>query len=136
MTLPFTLGKSLTLPEKLLFGKNYEYGFCAPEFYPIPETEIEQAVFQSGVWLPEWERFYLIRCLYSSTNQKNRFLGWKVQLLKDIGNGKELSHPIWAMNEIEEEVLETVLMDKRIFSKEDLEQANTRLKIVSGGKIL
>ncbi|MEC7131331.1 MAG: hypothetical protein VXW68_05620, partial [SAR324 cluster bacterium] len=85
----------------------------------------EQAVFQSGVWLPEWERFYLIRCLYSSTNQKNRFLGWKVQLLKDIGNGKELSHPIWAMNEIEEEVLETVLMDKRIFSKEDLEQANT-----------
>ena len=108
--------------------KKYEYGFCAPEFYPIPETEIEQAVFQSGVWLPEWERFYLIRCLYSSTNQKNRFLGWKVQLLKDIGNGKELSHPIWAMNEIEEEVLETVLMDKRIFSKEDLEQANTPAK--------
>ena len=29
------------------------------------------------------------------------------------------------MNEIEEEVLETVLMNKRIFSKEDLEQANT-----------
>ena len=108
--------------------KNYEYGFCAPEFYPIPETDFEQAVFQSGVWLPEWERFYLIRCLYSSTNQKNRFLGWKVQLLKDIGNGKELSHPIWAMNEIEEEVLETVLMDNRIFSKEDLEQANTPAK--------
>ena len=40
------------------------------------------------------------------------------------------------MNEIEEEVLETVLMDKRIFSKEDLEQANTPAKIVSGGKIL
>ncbi|MGA0223652.1 MAG: o-succinylbenzoate--CoA ligase [bacterium] len=105
--------------------KTYEYGFCAPEFSTIPEIDFEQAVFQSGVWLPEWERFYLIRCLYSSTNQKNRFLGWKVQLLKDIGNGKELSHPIWAMNEIEEEVLETVLMDKRIFSKEDLEQANT-----------
>ena len=89
--------------------------------YPIPETDFEQTVFQSGVWLPEWERFYLIRCLYSSTNQKNQFLGWKVQLLKDIGNGKELSHPIWAMNEIEEVVLENVLMDNIIFSKEDLE---------------
>jgi Predicted signal transduction protein containing a membrane domain, an EAL and a GGDEF domain len=108
--------------------KTYEYGFCAPEFSPIPETDFEQAVFQSGVWLPKWERFYLIRCLYSSTNQKNWFLGWKVQLLKDIGNGKEISHPIWAMNKIEEEVLETVLMDNMIFSKEDLEQANTPAK--------
>ena len=32
------------------------------------------------------------------------------------------------MNEIEEEVLETVLMDNMIFSKEDLEQANTPAK--------
>ena len=108
--------------------KTYEYGFCAPEFSPIPETDFDQAVFQSRVWLPEWQRFYLIRCLYSSTNQKNRFIGWKVQLLKGIENGEELSHPIWDMNETEEKVLETILMDNSIFSKEDLEQANTPAK--------
>ena len=32
------------------------------------------------------------------------------------------------LKEIEEEILETVLMDNRIFSKEDLEQANTPSK--------
>ena len=56
------------------------------------------------------------------------FTLWKVQLLRDIGNGEELSHPIWAMNKIEEEILEIVLMDNMIFSKEDLEQANTPAK--------
>ena len=109
-------------------GNTFEYGFCAPELFPMPKTGFGQAVFQSGVWIPEWQRLYLLRCLFSIKNQKKQFLGWKVQSLKNLKKSKDFEHPIWEMNNLEEAVLEAIMMKHRIFSKDELEKANTPAK--------
>ena len=108
--------------------KAFEFGFIAPDFHPVSTTEFEQAVFQSGAWLPTWNRFYLLRCLYDIKDKKVQFLGWKVQLLKNIKTGNEQEYPIWDMEPSEELLIESILNKQKLCSALDLEKANTPAK--------
>ena len=87
--------------------------------------EYPQAVFQSAVWLPKFNRMYLLRCLYRHSASGKKFLGWKVQFMRELSNSEKVEHPFWELNQEEEIILENELYQSGLFSTDDLLKSNT-----------
>ena len=90
--------------------------------------DFPEAVFQSAVRLDEFKRMYLLRCLYRRSGDSKKFLGWKVQLLRDFSSSENVENPFWDLSPKEERALEKVLRQAAFFTKEDFLQANTPRK--------
>jgi hypothetical protein len=90
--------------------------------------DFQEAVFQSAVRLDEFKRMYLLRCLYRRSGESKKFLGWKVQLLRDFTSSENVENPFWDLSPKEERALEKVLRQAAFFTKEDFLQANTPRK--------
>ena len=84
-----------------------------------------EAVFQSAVWLPNFERMYLLRCLYRRISTTKKFLGWKVQLLHDLKSGEQIEAPFWELSLEEEKSLEINMRSCGLFSDSEFEYSNT-----------
>ena len=95
------------------------------EFNKGWDWDFPEAVFQSGMLLPEFKRMYLVRCLYKRTDSANKFLGWKVQLLSDLSSSEYLEHPFWELSQEEEQALANELRESGMFTEIDFQQANT-----------
>jgi hypothetical protein len=90
--------------------------------------DFPEAVFQSAVRLDEFKRMYLLRCLYRRSGESMKFLGWKVQLLRDFTSSENVENPFWDLSRKEEIALEKVLQQAAFFTNEDFLQANTPQK--------
>jgi O-succinylbenzoic acid--CoA ligase len=87
-----------------------------------------EAVFQSTIRLDKFKRIYLLRCLYRRSGDSKKFLGWKIQLLRDFTSSKNVENPFWNVSLKEEQALENVLRQSSFFTNEDYLQANTPQK--------
>jgi len=87
--------------------------------------DFNEAVFQTGVFLAEFERMYLIRCLYRRKNLVKIFLGWKVQLIREIGDSENVEYPFWDVSIKEEENLENLLQRSGFFLENNSCEINT-----------
>ena len=90
--------------------------------------DFPEAVFQSTVRLDEFKRMYLLRCLYRRSGESKKFLGWKVQLLRDFTSSENVENPFWNLSLKEEQALENVLRQASFFTNDDYLQANTPQK--------
>ncbi len=98
------------------------------EFNEGWDWEFPEAVFQSGVKLVEFKRMYLLRCLYRRSGSTKKFLGWKVQLLKDFTSSEKVENPFWDLSRKEEKLLENVLKKAGFFSRDEYLHSNTAEK--------
>ena len=87
-----------------------------------------EAVFQFGICMQEFQRMYLLRCLYRRADSENKFLGWKVQLLKDFSKSEDLESPFWDISSVESNALEKKILQFGLFSADDHQNANTPLR--------
>ena len=98
------------------------------EFNSGWEWKFPEAVFQFGICMQEFQRMYLLRCLYRRVDSENKFLGWKVQLLKDFSKPKDLESPFWDISSVESNSLEKKILQFGLFSTDDHKNANTPLR--------
>ena len=87
-----------------------------------------EAVFQFGICMQEFQRMYLLRCLYRRVDSENKFLGWKVQLLKDFSKSEDLESSFWDISSVESNALEKKILQFGLFSADDHQNANTPLR--------
>ena len=71
---------------------------------------------------------YLLRCLYKRVDSEKKFLGWKVQLLKDFSKSEDLESPFWDISRVESNALEKKILQLGLFSVDDHQNANTPLR--------
>ncbi|HIO10540.1 MAG TPA: 2-succinylbenzoate--CoA ligase [Deltaproteobacteria bacterium] len=128
--------KTIVLSPKTAIAtpaKNRKFHSTDTQYFADMESEFNkgwdwdfpEAVFQSGMLLPEFKRMYLVRCLYKRTDSANKFLGWKVQLLSDLSSSEYLEHPFWELSQEEEQALANELRESGMFTEIDFQQANT-----------
>ena len=98
------------------------------EFNSGWEWKFPEAVFQFGICMQEFQRMYLLRCLYRRADSEKKFLGWKVQLLKDFSKSEDLESPFRDISSVESDVLEEKMLQFGFFSIDDHQNANTPLK--------
>jgi hypothetical protein len=70
------------------------------------------------------EREYLIRTLFRNEASRQRFLGWKVQLLRET-DGTEREQPFWDIPFQEEQALEAIIRQLLPIDSKDWERSNT-----------
>ena len=87
--------------------------------------DFNEAVFQTGIFLEQFGRMYLVRSLYRKENLKKKFLGWKVQLLRGVSDSKDLLYPFWNISIMEENILENLLQRIGFFPKNISKNVNT-----------
>ncbi len=87
--------------------------------------DFNEAVFQAGIFLEEFERMYLLRCLYRRENFQKKFLGWKVHLFRRVGDSKDLVNPFWNISTMEENILENFLKRIGFFPENISKNVNT-----------
>ena len=92
------------------------------------EWKFPEAVFQFGICMQELQRMYLIRCLYRRADSEKKFLGWKVQLLKDFSTSEDLKSPFWDISSVESNSLKEKMLQFGLFSAYDHQNANTPLR--------
>ena len=71
---------------------------------------------------------YLLRCLYKRADSEKKFLGWKVQLLKDFSKSEDLESPFWDISSVESNALEKKMLQSGFFLADDHQNANTTLR--------
>ena len=71
---------------------------------------------------------YLLRCLYKRVNTDKKFLGWKIQLLKDFSKSEDLESPFWEISRVESNALEKKMLQSGFFSADENQNANTPLR--------
>ena len=91
---------------------------------PTTNLRNPEQVFQCGVCIPEFSRDYLLRALFWNAGSQQRFLGWKVQRLRET-DGTERDQPFWDTSLPEEQVLEASLRQLFPIDAEDWERSNT-----------
>ncbi|MBS1254558.1 MAG: 2-succinylbenzoate--CoA ligase [Deltaproteobacteria bacterium] len=131
--------KTFCLPEKKMsnepitsakeFSSDQMYmNYFLTEFNTGWEWKFPEAVFQFGICLPEYNRMYLLRCLYRRIDSAKKFLGWKVQLLREFSKSENHENPFWEISLEEENSLEAWLQQSGLFNTDDYLQANTPQK--------
>ncbi len=116
--------------NKIIVPKNnyqYMYNFLK-EFKSGWEWTFPEAVFQFGICLKEFKRMYMLRCLYKRVDNKKKFLGWKVQILKDFSKSEELKNPFWDISSAESDTLEKKILQLGLISANELQNANTPVR--------
>ena len=71
---------------------------------------------------------YLLRCLYKRADSEKKFLGWRVQLLKDFSKSEDLESPFWDISSGESNTLEKKMLQSGLFSEDEHQNANTPLR--------
>jgi len=71
---------------------------------------------------------YLLRCLYRRVDSENKFLGWKVQLLKDFSKSEDIESPFCDISSVESNALEKKILQFGLFSADNHQNANTPLR--------
>ena len=71
---------------------------------------------------------YLLRCLYKRADSEKKFLGWRVQLLKDFSKSEDLESPFWDFSSGESNTLEKKMLQLGFFSADENQNANTPLR--------
>jgi hypothetical protein len=97
----------------------------APVFKINWPWEFHEAVFQTGVFLPNLNGMFLLRCLYRRIASGLQFLGWKVQLMRELSCKDNMEHPFWELNLEVEKLIENELCKSGLCSTNDFRQANT-----------
>ena len=92
------------------------------------EWEFSEAVFQFGIYIKEFQIMYLLRCLYKRVHSKKKFLGWKVQLLKDFSKFENLEYPFWDISSSESIALEKKILQYGFVSADELDNSNNHLR--------
>jgi len=115
---------SATTP-KIFYSELEHTDTMATVFKQKWHWEFHEAVFQTGVFLQEFNSMYLLRCLYRCTASDIQFLGWKVQLIRELSCRKNIQHPFWELSIETEQLLENKLRQLGLCSADDLQRANT-----------
>ncbi len=97
----------------------------APVFKKNWPWEFHEAVFQTGVFLPNLNSMFLLRCLYRRIASGLQFLGWKVQLMRELSCKDNMEHPFWELSLEAEKLIENELCKSGLCSTNDFRQANT-----------
>ena len=97
----------------------------APVFKINWPWEFHEAVFQTGVFLPNLNSMFLLRCLYRRIASDLQFLGWKVQLMRELSCKDNMEHPFWELSLEAEKLIENELCKSGLCSTNDFRQANT-----------
>ena len=111
------------IPAEQIPKTNHQPPASSPQS-SAPGHQPPEQVFQFGVRLPEFGRDFLIRTLFRHGGSRLRFLGWKVQRLRE-SDGTERDQPFWDIAFQEEKALEAVLRQLLEIDSEDWEQSNT-----------
>jgi len=141
--------KTLLMPEKILIKKSTENlqsnhsghlsAAASKTFHSEPEClnsqapvfkknwpwEFHEAVFQTGVFLPNLNSMFLLRCLYRRIASGLQFLGWKVQLMRELSCKDNMEHPFWELSLEAEKLIENELCKSGLCPTNDFRQANT-----------
>ena len=141
--------KTLLMPKKILIKKSTENlqsnhsgllsSVASKTFHSEPEYlnsqapvfkinwpwEFHEAVFQTGVFLPNLNSMFLLRCLYRRIASGLQFLGWKVQLMRELSCKDNMEHPFWELSLEAEKLIENELCKSGLCSTNDFRQANT-----------
>jgi len=141
--------KTLLMPEKILIKKSTKNlqsnhsshlsTAASKTFHSEPEClnsqapvfkknwpwEFHEAVFQTGVFLPNLNSMFLLRCLYRRIASGLQFLGWKVQLMRELSCKDNMEHPFWELSLEAEKLIENELCKSGLCSTNDFRQANT-----------
>jgi len=141
--------KTLLMPEKILIKKSTENlqsnhsghlsAAASKTFHSEPEClnsqapvfkkkwpwEFHEAVFQTGVFLPKLNSMFLLRCLYRRIASGLQFLGWKVQLMRELSCKDNMEHPFWELSLEAEKLIENELCKSGLCPTNDFRQANT-----------
>ena len=141
--------KTLLMPKKILIKKSTENlqsnhsghlsAAASKTFHSEPEClnsqapvfkkkwpwEFHEAVFQTGVFLPKLNSMFLLRCLYRRIASGLQFLGWKVQLMRELSCKDNMEHPFWELSLEAEKLIENELCKSGLCSTNDFRQANT-----------
>ena len=81
------------------------------------------------VWNFARRFFSLIGLLaFCKSSAENKFLGWKVQLLKDFSKSEDLESPFWDISSVESNAIEKKILQFGLFSTDDHQNANTPLR--------
>ena len=97
----------------------------APVFKKNWPWVFHEAVFQTGVFLPNLNSMFLLRCLYRRIASGLQFLGWKVQLMRELSCKDNMEHPFWELSLEAEKLIENELCKSGLCSTNDFRQANT-----------
>ena len=98
------------------------------EFNSGWEWKFPEAVFQFGICMQELQRMYLLRCLYRHADSEKKFLGWKVQLLKDFSSSEDMESPFWDISSVESNTLEKKMLQSGLITEDEYQNANTPLR--------
>ena len=98
------------------------------EFNSGWEWNFPEAVFQFGFHFQEFQRMYLLRCLYKRVKCEKKFVGWKVHILKDFSKSEDVERPFWLISSLESLALEKKMHQFGLFSADDHQNANNPLK--------
>ena len=113
---------------KVLEDENQYMGDLLKEFNSGWKWKFPEAVFQFGICMQEFQRMYLLRCLYKRVDSENKFLGWKVQLIKDFSKSEDLESPFWDICSVESNALEKKILQLGLFSADDHQNVNTPMR--------
>ena len=116
--------KKIKVPE----DENQYMGDLLKEFNSGWKWKFPEAVFQFGICMQEFQRMYLLRCLYRRADSEKKFLGWKVQFLKDFSKSEDLESPFWDISSVESNALEKKMLQSGLFSEDEVQDANTSLR--------
>ena len=98
------------------------------EFNSGWKWKFPEAVFQFGICMHEFQRMYVLRCLYRRVDSEKKFLGWKAQLIKDFTKSEDLKSPFSNISSDESNTLEKKMLQSGLFSVDDHQNANTPLR--------
>ena len=113
---------------KVLENENQYMENLLKEFNSGWKWKFPEAVFQFGICMQEFQRMYLLRCLYKRADSEKKFLGWRVQLLKDFSKFEDLESPFWDISSGESNTLEKKMLQLGFFSADENQNANTPLR--------
>ena len=122
------LRKESLKKTKVLIDENQYMIDLLKEFNSGWKWKFPEAVFQFGICIPEFQRMYLLRCLYRRADSEKKFLGWKVQLLKDFSKSEDLEIPFWDISSGESNALEKKMLQSGLISADEHQNANTPLR--------
>ena len=103
---------------KVLEDENQYTENLLKEFNSGWEWKFPEAVFQFGICMQEFQRMYLLRCLYKRADSEKKFLGWRVQLLKDFPKSEDLESPFWDISSVESNALEKKMLQSGLISEQ------------------
>jgi len=122
------LRKESLKKTKVLIDENQYMVDLLKEFNSGWKWKFPEAVFQFGICMQEFQRMYLLRCLYRRADSEKKFLGWKVQLLKDFSKSEDLESPFWDISSVESNALEKKMLQSGLISADEHQNANTPLR--------